>query len=200
MKPESVLILPGWKNSPPDHWQSLWEATHGYTRVEQHSGMQPLRGDWTARLEEVLLACDEPAVLVAHSLGCMLTVAWASHSRNVHRVKGALLVAPPDLNRDDVRGMLPSWAPVPAQKLPFESVVFASSDDPYCASSSARQFAAAWGSEFIAAGPRGHLNADSDLADWPQAHIHLARLMDIHLCHHRATGHPPAMISSPCAS
>ncbi|MBW8722029.1 MAG: serine hydrolase family protein, partial [Polaromonas sp.] len=113
MNPRTVLILPGWKSSGPGHWQTLWEEADGYTRVEQHSWMHPLRGDWTARLEEVLLSCDEPAVLVAHSLGCMLTVAWAAHSRNVHRVKGALLVAPPDVERDDVREMLPSWAPIP---------------------------------------------------------------------------------------
>jgi predicted alpha/beta hydrolase family esterase len=131
MNPRNVLILPGWKNSGPGHWQTLWEEADGYTRVEQHSWMHPLRGDWTARLEDVLLSCDEPAVLVAHSLGCMLVAAWASHSRNVHRVKGALLVAPPDVERDDVREMLPSWAPVPLQKLPFDSVVFCQQRRPF---------------------------------------------------------------------
>ena len=141
MNPRNVLILPGWKSSGPGHWQTLWEEADGYTRVEQHSWMHPLRGDWTARLEDVLLSCDEPAVLVAHSLGCMLVAAWASHSRNVHRVKGALLVAPPDIERDDVREMLPSWAPIPLQKLPFDSVMFASSDDPFCEMGRARQFA-----------------------------------------------------------
>ena len=169
MKSSNVLILPGWQNSGPGHWQSRWEHAHGYTRVEQHDWMRPLRGDWSARLEDVLLSCDEPAVLVAHSLGCMLTAAWASHSKNTQRVKGALLAAPPDVERDDVRQMLPGWAPVPMQKLPFPAVVFCSSDDPFCAPERARQFAVAWGAELIEAGPRGHLNADSGLGDWPEA-------------------------------
>ena len=41
---EQVLLLPGWQNSGPDHWQSRWEARYGYTRVQQHDWMRPLRG------------------------------------------------------------------------------------------------------------------------------------------------------------
>ena len=179
MNPRNVLILPGWQNSGPDHWQSRWERAHGYTRVEQHDWMRPLRGDWSARLEDVLLGCDEPAVLVAHSLGCMLTAAWASHSKNTSRVKAALLVAPPDVERDDVRQMLPGWAPVAMNKLPFPAVVFCSGDDPFCAPARARQFAAAWGAELVEAGPRGHLNAESGLGDWPEAHARLLQLQTL---------------------
>jgi predicted alpha/beta hydrolase family esterase len=179
MNPRNVLILPGWQNSGTDHWQSRWERAHGYTRVEQHDWMRPLRGDWSARLEDVLLGCDEPAVLVAHSLGCMLTAAWASHSRNTHRVKAAVLVAPPDVEREDVRQMLPGWSPARMNKLPFPAVVFYSSNDPFCAPDRARQFAAAWGAELVEAGPRGHLNAESGLGDWPEAHARLLQLQNL---------------------
>jgi len=176
MKASNVLVLPGWQNSGPGHWQSLWEVAHGYRRVEQYDWMQPLRGDWIARLEDVILDSDEAVVLVAHSLGCILTAAWAAHSRNTHRVKGALLVAPPDVDREEVRQMLTSWAPVPMHPLPFPSVVLASSRDPYCRPERARAFAAAWGAEFVDAGPLGHLNADSGLGDWPEAHDRLEGL------------------------
>ena len=177
MNPHNVLILPGWQNSGPDHWQSRWELAHGFTRVDQHDWQRPLRGDWIARLEEVLLGLDGPAVLVAHSLGCMHTAAWAAHSRNTHCVKAALLVAPPDVERDDLRQMLPSWAPVPLQRLPFPTVVMASSNDPFCDALRAEGFAAAWGSRFINAGPQGHANAASGLGDWPDAYRELQQLM-----------------------
>ena len=177
MNPCNVLILPGWQGSGPAHWQSRWERTHGYTRVEQHDWMRPLRGDWISRLEDVLLSCDEPAVLVAHSLGCQHVAAWAAHSRNTHRVKGALLVAPPDVERDDVRALLPSWSPVARIRLPFQTRLFASSNDPFCSLERAREFASAWDTEVIDVGPRGHLNADSGLGDWPQAHEQLLQLM-----------------------
>ncbi|MDP2817401.1 MAG: alpha/beta fold hydrolase [Polaromonas sp.] len=183
MSPAHTLILPGWQSSGPGHWQSLWEAAHGYQRVEQHDWLRPLRGDWSARLEEVLLDTDAegggPAVLVAHSLGCMLAAAWAAHSRNTHRVKAALLVAPPDVERADVRQVLPGWAPVPLQALPFPALVLASSNDPFCDLARARGFAAAWGADFVDVGPCGHINADSGLGEWPQAHEHLKRLQTL---------------------
>ncbi len=178
MSPSNVLILPGWLNSGPDHWQSRWEREHGYQRVEQHDWQRPLRGDWIARLEDVLLSCTEPAVLVAHSLGCLTVAAWAAHSKNPHLVKAALLVAPPDTEREDVSQMLPGWV-VPLQKLPFEAVVFASSNDPFCGIDKARRFASAWHATFIEISQRGHINADSGLGDWPQAHAELQRLINI---------------------
>ena len=177
MNPRNVLILPGWQGSGPEHWQSRWERAHGYARLEQHDWMRPLRGDWIARLEDVLLSCDEPAVLVAHSLGCQHVAAWAAHSRNTHLVRAALLVAPPDVERDDLRSLLPGWSPVALGRLPFATRLFASSNDPFCAPERARQFAAAWGAEVIDAGPRGHLNAESALGDWLQGHEQLLQLM-----------------------
>jgi predicted alpha/beta hydrolase family esterase len=176
MTPDNVLILPGWQNSGPAHWQSRWEALHGYRRVDQHDWMTPRRGDWTARLEEVLLGCDGPAVLVAHSLGCLLTAAWAAHSRNTHRVKAALLVAPGDAEREDLQPVLPSWSPVVMQRLPFPSVLVGSHNDPYCTFERAQAFARAWGSRFIDLDDAGHINADSGLGDWPQGHAWLDEL------------------------
>ncbi|HEU6456420.1 MAG TPA: alpha/beta hydrolase, partial [Roseateles sp.] len=68
MNSERVLLLPGWQNSGPDHWQSRWERRYGDRRVEQHDWDWPRRGDWMARLDEVLLESEVPAVLAAHSL------------------------------------------------------------------------------------------------------------------------------------
>ena len=178
-----LLILPGWQNSGPDHWQSRWEILHGGVRVDQHDWMRPLRGDWIARLEEVLLdhaqADGAPAVLVAHSLGCLLTAAWASHSRNTHLVKAAMLVAPVDAEREELRPVLTSWAPVPLQRLPFKTVLLGSHNDPYCSLQRAQHFAQAWGSEFVDYGACGHINAESGLGDWPEGFEILKKLMDV---------------------
>jgi predicted alpha/beta hydrolase family esterase len=178
MNPNAVLMLPGWQNSGPLHWQSRWEAAHGYQRVEQHDWQRPLRGDWISRLEDVLLTGtqDEPVVLVAHSLGCQLVAAWAYHSKNTHRVKAALLVAPGDPEREALRPVLPSWSPVAMQRLPFASVLIGSQNDLYCSPERARQFAEAWGADWVSAGPQGHLNADSQLGDWPEGHAQLQTL------------------------
>lgn len=167
MKTQNVLILPGWQGSGAQHWQSLWQARQGYQRVDQHDWLRPLRGDWIARLEDVVLSTTEPAVLVAHSLGCVLVAAWAAHTRNAHRVKGALLVAPGDVEREALRQVLASWSPIPLQALPFKSTLVASHNDPYCTLQRATQFATAWGSDLVDMGTVGHINADSGLGDWP---------------------------------
>jgi len=176
MKPENVLILPGWQNSGPGHWQSRWEALYGYQRVDQHDWMTPKRGDWVARLEDVILGIDGPVLLAAHSLGCMLTAAWAQVSRSTTRVQGALLVAPGDPERDELRPVLPSWAPIVRQRLPFPSVLVGSRNDPYCDFSKAQSLAQSWGSRFIDSGERGHINAESGLGNWPEGH---ALLLDL---------------------
>ncbi|WP_077000053.1 alpha/beta hydrolase [Variovorax sp. KK3] len=164
----TVLLLPGWQNSDPPHWQSRWEAVHGDRRVEQHEWMRPLRGDWSARLEEEVLAAKAPVALVAHSLGCILVAAWAAHSRNTHKVRAALLVAPGDLEREDIRQMIPGWAPIVRKPLPFPALMIAASDDPYCSAERSRGMARDWAARYIDAGRRGHINAESGLGDWPE--------------------------------
>ena len=173
-----TLILPGWQNSGPLHWQSLWEAQYGFERVQQHDWQRPLRGDWIIQLEEAVLAtpADQPVSLVAHSLGCILIAAWASVSRNTHRVACAFMVAPGDVERPDVRDMLPSWAPIAVQPLPFRSTLVASRDDPFCTFERASALAQAWGSHLIDAGPCGHINTDSGLGNWPKGHAALLAL------------------------
>ncbi len=179
MKSHNVLVLPGWQGSGPQHWQSLWQISQGFQRVDQHDWQRPLRGDWIARLEDVVLSTDEPVVLVAHSLGCVLVAAWASHTRNAHRVKAALLVAPGDVEREALRPVLTSWSPIALQPLPFTSTLVASQDDPYCSFERAQSFAVAWGSTLTDAGAVGHINADSGLGDWPQGQALLNALIHI---------------------
>ncbi len=177
MNTTNVLLLPGWQNSDPDHWQSRWEALYGDQRVEQHDWMRPLRGDWSARLEEAVIAAPGPVVLVAHSLGCILVAAWAAHSRHTQRVRAALLVAPADLERDDLRQMIPGWAPIARGRLPFRACVIAADNDTYCATDRSCQLAADWGVPRVDAGPRGHLNSASGLGDWPEGRAHLNQLL-----------------------
>lgn len=197
MTEPTVLLLPGWQNSGPAHWQSLWQQQHGYQRVEQHDWVRPLRGDWVARLQDVVLdsAQGQEAeaapriVLVAHSLGCQLVAAWAQYSGLGHRILGALLVAPGDPQRDELAGVLASWSPVANRRLPFPSVLLGSHDDPYCSLGRARFFARTWGARFVDYGNCGHINADSGLGMWPDGH---ARLMALCQPHGQSVGQPHA--------
>lgn len=163
-----VLLLPDWRDAGCGLWLSRWEARPGYRRVQQHDWAHPRRGDWCARLQDVLLDQPQPVALAAHGLGCILVAWWAAHTRHADRVRGALLVAPTDVERPDLREHLPGWAPIARQRLPFPSTVVASTDDAWGSASQAAALAAAWGSALTLAGARGHLDADSGLGDWPE--------------------------------
>jgi len=162
-----VLLLPGWQDSGPAHWQSRWEALHAHERVQQADWHWPRRGDWMARLEEALLADEGPALLVAHSLGCQLVAAWAAHTKHAHRVYGALLVAPPDTARDDTPPQLAGWRAIVRTPMPFPATVLYSEDDPFCAADRARGLAGDWGAAAHSLGALGHINGESGLGDWP---------------------------------
>lgn len=164
-----VLTIPGWQGSGPDHWQSQWERLDAtITRVEQDDWQHPQLPAWKPRL---LAACTgEPVVLAAHSLGTMLVAHAASELKNV---LGALLVAPPRLDVDEVR----SFAPMPRARLPFPSILVASRTDEWMPFEQATALAADWGAEFVDAGALGHINSDSKLGTWPFGRALLQRLL-----------------------
>lgn len=177
MNAQQVLVLPGWRGSGDAHWQTRWERLYGYQRVEQHDWMHPLRGDWSARLEETVIDAPAPVILVAHSLGCILTAWWAAHSRHASgKVQGALLVAPGDVERPELAGPLRGWTPISMRSLPFPSILVGSRNDPYCSFERVHALADAWGSRFVDLGARGHINAESGLGDWPEGHALLDSL------------------------
>ncbi len=161
------IIVPGWKNSGPGHWQSLWaEQLPHAVRVTQHDWDHPDPLLWTAGVAKAVDAATCPALLIAHSLGCLAVARLPMALRA--KVAGALLVAPADIERDEAPEALRGFAPIADQPLPFQSVVVASDDDPCCRLERARQFAHAWGSRLVVLPQAGHINADSGYGAWPQ--------------------------------
>ena len=158
-----IIIVPGWRNSVPDHWQSLWahDLPHA-ERVVQDDWVTPKRQEWVSTLEQLILSRPEPAIVVAHSLGCITTTHLGPAA--AAQIQSALLVAPADPER---RAHLADFAPVPYQALPYRSIVVASTHDPYCPIRLAGAYARAWGSEFVRLPHAGHINAESGHGAWP---------------------------------
>ena len=165
----TILIVPGLGGSGPAHWQTRWQARDvRCVRVEQRDWDAPRCDEWCDNLERAVTRAPGEVVLVAHSLGVVVVAHWAS-SGSVDKVKGALLVAPPDVESTDrVPALLEHFAPIPREQLPFRSIVLGSRDDPYACIDCPRQLAEAWGASFVDLGELGHINAESGIGDWEQ--------------------------------
>lgn len=175
MTSTSIIIVPGWRDSGPGHWQTLWaERLPQARRVVQDDWHTPTRSAWVARLEETVLEQPGPVVIVAHSLGCITTAHMKPEV--AARVRGALLVAPADPER---RAVLSDFAPVPYAALPYRSILVASSNDPYCPIRLAGAYARAWGSEFVRLQNAGHINVDSGHGEWPLGRALLQSLTEV---------------------
>lgn len=175
-----VLLVPGLNDSGPGHWQTRWESERDdCRRVELGRWADPIRNLWVNQLNLALHRAARPVVLVAHSLGCLAVAWWAEYERPRfgEPVIGALLVAPPDADDPAADPRLRRFAPTPESELPFPSIVVASQDDPYISQARARRMAQAWGSRFADAGAAGHINAQSDLGEWPFGQFLLDRLI-----------------------
>ncbi len=159
----TLIIVPGWRDSGPGHWQTLWaEQLADVHRVVQDDWITPTRAAWVGSLTRQILAAPGPVVVAAHSLGCIAT----SHlpPQAAARIQGALLVAPADPER---RAVLNDFAPVPYERLPYRSIVVGSTNDPYCPVRLAGAYARAWGSEFVRLPDAGHINVESGHGEWP---------------------------------
>lgn len=177
VKDADILIIPGYTNSGPDHWQTRWENKLSTARrVHQSEWSKPVREDWVANVVEAIEQASRPVVLVAHSLG----IPTAIHA--VHETKkpiaGAFFVAPPDVANPAIRPKhLMTFGPYPRNPLPFPSMTIASRNDPFCAYDVAEDIAAAWGSLFMDAGESGHINAESGHGPWPEGTMTFANFL-----------------------
>jgi uncharacterized protein len=176
-KDADILIIPGYTNSGPDHWQTRWEEKlSSARRVEQAEWSKPVLADWKANLVAAVNEATKPVVLVAHSLGVATAIQAVPEFGN--KIAGAFFVAPPDVANPSVRPKhLMTFGPYPRDPLPFPSITVASRNDPFCAFDVAEDIAGAWGSLFIDAGERGHINAESGHGPWPEGTLTFAKFV-----------------------
>lgn len=165
------LVLPGYGSSEPQHWQSRWEARDpAFRRVEQRDWDHPELGEWSGVLTRTIADYPGDTVLIAHSLACLLVAHWAASAspRIAGRVRAAMLVAPVDPAGPVFPQDALSFSPAPLQVLSFPSLVVASTNDPYATVEFTTAAAQAWGSRCEIIGPKGHINGESNLGDWPE--------------------------------
>ena len=181
----TFVIVPGLRGHVPEHWQTLLER-----RLENAIEVPRMAADapdklscsaWVAALQRTLASVSGPIVLVAHSAGCAIVVHWAL--RHDRAIQGALLATPPDFETPLPEGYPTletlgsnGWTPMPRDRLPFSSIVAASTNDPLANFDRVAHLALGWGSRLVNLGAVGHLNPAAGFGPWPRAEALLGEL------------------------
>lgn len=199
-----ILTVPGLNGSGPGHWQTLWERSRGdCVRADLGAWSAPRRNAWVTRLDLAIRTSQAPVILAAHSLGCLAVAWWAELAGQPWGwpVAGALLVAPPDVDRADACAELRKFGPSPQTILPFPSILVASEDDPYASPQRSFDMARDWGSHFVNGGAIGHINAASGVGWWSEGQELIERLIGMAgrpIAHSGGLGDVQAILAKPC--
>jgi len=178
----TVVIVPGLRDHVENHWQ-----THLHRELPQSVCVPRLQMHklscraWVDALDATIAAAAGPVLLVAHSAGVMMVAHWARQQRRA--ILGALLVTPPDFGVPLPEGYPAphvleenGWLPTPMERLPFPSIVAASTNDPLARFTRTIGLARAWGSKLVRLGNVGHMNPASGFGPWHDAHTFIRQL------------------------
>lgn len=169
----TTLIIPGLRGSGEAHWQSWFELEIQNTeRVNQADWSQPDIDTWTQQLISAIDESKRPVWLVAHSFGCL--AAASAIEKRAKKVAGAMLVAPADPEKFGIEHLLPN------KPLDVQSIVVASTNDPWLTPLKATLWADRWGSRLINLGRVGHINVDSGFGPWPEGLVIYSDLVNEH--------------------
>jgi hypothetical protein len=172
----NYFIVPGLGGSGPDHWQTYFEKSgDNFQRIIQNDWNVPDIAEWVATIESAVSGYDpDTVVLVGHSLGCPTIAQWSSFSGK--KIKGALLVAPPDIEAFQEKIPVKLFKRLPTDKINFPTIVVGSTNDHWSGIQKQEFYAMQWGSEFINIGEAGHINDLSGYGKWEEGLNILHRL------------------------
>ncbi len=168
------IIVPGVGGSEAQHWQSwLQKQLVSSSRVQQKNWQRPVLNEWVAQFVKTVAAVKAPVQIVAHSFGCLTSVAaLAEHPELNAKVKNLLLVAPANPARFGESGFARHSVGNYQQyfhqlKLAVPTTLLISENDPWLSYVDALQLAQAWQLTPINLGQVGHVNVTSGFGPFP---------------------------------
>ncbi len=175
-----TIIVPGVGGSEYDHWQSkLQRELMSCSRVQQQDWNNPILKDWIAQFIETINKVHAPVQIIAHSFGCLTTVAaLAQHPEVVAKVRKIVLVAPANPSRFGEAGFARNSvgnfeAYFHEIKLNVPAEMIISENDPWLDFDSALKLAKAWKIKPRNLGQVGHINVASGFGHFPEIYDHL---------------------------
>ncbi|MFQ6276962.1 alpha/beta fold hydrolase [Acinetobacter johnsonii] len=170
-----TVIVPGVGGSEHDHWQSwLQRQLKSCSRVQQQDWNKPVLHAWVEQFVKTVQAIQEPIQIVAHSFGCLTTVAaLAQHPELNQKIKNLVLVAPANPARFGDAGFARDSQNDYQQyfhqlKLQVPTQMIISENDPWLNFQDALQLAKAWKIRPKNLGQVGHINVASGFGPFPE--------------------------------
>ncbi len=170
-----TVIVPGVGGSEHDHWQSwLQRQLKSCSRVQQQDWNKPVLHTWVEQFVKTVQAIQEPIQIVAHSFGCLTTVAaLAQHPELNQKIKYLVLVAPANPARFGDAGFARESQNDYQQyfhqlKLQVPTQMIISENDPWLNFQDALQLAKAWKIRPKNLGQVGHINVASGFGPFPE--------------------------------
>lgn len=177
----TVVFVAGYGNSPGDHWQTRWhQQMPGSLWVTQSNWDHPVRAEWVEGVQRTVAQIAGPVFFITHSLGGLTVAAWSRE--HAHPVAGALLVSVPDADAPGFPSSIRGYASPQRAPLRFPALMVASSNDHYITLERSRELARDWNCDWHNVGAHGHINAASNLGDWPEGRQLLAQIFKMS-CH-----------------
>jgi len=185
-----TLIVPGVGGSEYDHWQSwLQRQLMSCSRVQQKDWNLPILKDWIEQFVKTVRPIKEDIQIVAHSFGCLTTIAaLAQHPELNAKIKKLVLVAPANPARFGDAGFARDsnndYAAYFQQlKISVPTTMIISENDPWLGFEDAQNLAKAWKQKPVSVGLAGHINVASGYGPFPEIFKHLISAQEIsHFC------------------
>lgn len=175
-----TVIVPGVGGSEYAHWQSwLQRQLMSCSRVQQQDWNTPILQTWIDTFVNTVGSIQDDIQIVAHSFGCLTTVAALSqHPELNQKIKNLILVAPANPARFGEAG----FARQSHQdyqhyfhqlKITVPTTLLISENDPWLSFEDANFLAQAWKLNPINLGQVGHINVASGFGPFPEIYNHL---------------------------
>jgi predicted alpha/beta hydrolase family esterase len=163
----TYLIVPGYTNSGPEHWQSFIERKYSNViRVQQDDWNMPSSA-WVDRLDQVITGMQGDIVLLGHSCGAVAVAQWAA-GHSCRQVKALILVAPADVDAEAAIAPIRLQRPLPSGPLGYRTLLIHSDNDEHLSEARAHTLAALWGCETRLFSRAGHLHTAAGYGEWPE--------------------------------
>ena len=170
-----TIIVPGVGGSEQAHWQSwLQSQLMSCSRVQQKDWNHPVLHDWVAQFVKTVSPIQDDLQIIAHSFGCLTTVAaLALHPELNRKIKNLVLVAPANPARFGEHGFAHNsttnyQAFFHQLNIRVPTTMLISENDPWLAFEDAKQLANAWKLSAVNLGPVGHINVASGFGPFPE--------------------------------